>query len=140
MRILKPSWAHDRTIDYFELSPPPEETLLPTFKGRRDVLARTKRGLGGGARPTSDDATSRAEQRWVAIVEGGLIDLDTIPVLIRQPGEASSSRCDEVESYVVLGIDSGTTLRALIGGGRYEAAAIVRAIGRLSVRGRLQLF
>ena len=74
MRIPKPSWAHDRTLDYMELAPPPDETLLPTLKRRRDVVARTRRGLGRGAKFTSGDPTSLVEQRWIALVEQGLVE------------------------------------------------------------------
>ncbi len=135
MRVLKPSWAHERTNDHFELSTPPHGA--PPRKGSRDVLTRTTRGLGGRARRMSADGVSPAEQRWLALVQEGLVDLDTTPAL---PAGARSARCDEVESYVVQGIASGATLRALMGRGRYEAPAVLRAIGRLSARGLLHLF
>ena len=137
MRILKPSWAHERTLEYFD-PPTPEETLLPTFKGRRDVVTRTARGLGGGTRLTSSDPTSGAEQRWIALVEHGLVDLDAIPVLLRRPEQAGSPRCDEVERYVVARVESGATVRALIGGA-YAVKEVVRAMARLNSRGLLQL-
>jgi hypothetical protein len=123
MRILKPSWAPERT----------------TIKLDREVVTRTTRGLGGRAKVTSGDATSRAEQRWIALVTQGLVDLDTVPALVSRPEEASSVRCDEVELYVVRRVESGATMRALMDGGEYAADDVLRAMARLTHHGLLQL-
>jgi hypothetical protein len=139
MRILKPSWAHERTRDYFDPSAPREESLLPAFKGRRDLVTRTVRGLGSGTKLIPVDPSSRAEQRWTALIKQGLVDLDVVPVLLRCREEGGYAGCDEVELHVVTRVESGATIRALIGGGAYPADDVMRAMARLSFRELLQL-
>jgi hypothetical protein len=123
MRVLKPSWAPERT----------------TLKLQREAVAQTTRGLGGSAKATSGDAPSRAEQRWIALVKQGLVDLDTVPTIVTRPEEASSVRCDEVELYVVRRVESGATMRALMEGGQYATDVVLRAMARLTHHGLLQL-
>lgn len=139
LRILKPSWAHE-TLDYSEPPAPPDETLLPTFKGRRHKVTRTTRGLGAGAKRVSGDPSSRVEERWMALLKQGLFDLDTVPELLgRSEGESGYARCDEIESYVVKGVESGATIRALTGGGAHAADDVLRAVARLAHRELLRL-
>jgi hypothetical protein len=123
MRILKPHWARERTNQNLH----------------RDVLARTRRGLGGSMKHGARDATARTEQRWMALIEQGLVDLDTVPTLVARPEDAPSVKCDEVEMYVVRSVESGATIRALIAGGLYASTEVVRAMARLTDHGLLQL-
>jgi hypothetical protein len=135
MRVLKPSWAHE-TLERFDLSAPPED---PAFKGRRDAASRTMRGVGRGAKLVPGDSSSRAEQRWMALMKQGLVDLDAVPVLLRGREEGGYTGCDEVELYVVARVESGATIRALIGGGAHPADDVMRAMARLAFRELLQL-
>jgi hypothetical protein len=116
MRIPKPSWAPDR-----------------------EVVTQTTLGLGGSAKLTSGDATSRAEQRWIALVKQGLVDLDSAPTLVTRPENAPSVRCDEVDLYVIRRVESGATIRALMDSGPYAADDVLRAMARLTHHGLLQL-
>jgi hypothetical protein len=136
MRILKPSWAHETARGRFDHAAPPE---APPFKGRRDAVSRTTRGLGKGAKLVSGDSSSRAEERWVALMKQGLVDLDAVPVLLRRREEGAYGGCDEVESYVVARVESGATIRAVIGGGAHPSDDVMRAMARLAFRELLQL-
>ena len=137
----RPPAPAEGTIEYFEPPPPPDQGMLPAFKGRRDEVTATARGLGEepeeAAPPRSKE--ERAEMRWLALVEHGLVDLDAVPVLLEHAVDVCAQRGDEVEGYVVRRVESGTTLRALLEEGPSSARDVVRAVGRLTCAGVLRL-
>lgn len=137
----RPPAPDDGTIEYFELPPPPEEGLLPSYKGRRDEVTPTSRGLGreqegAGTEPTKEE---RAETRWLALVEHQLVDLDARLVLLQPVEDVCAERPDEVETDVARRVDSGATLRALMEAGPHSARDVVRAVGRLTCAGMVRL-
>ncbi|HEY2515395.1 MAG TPA: hypothetical protein VGI39_31220, partial [Polyangiaceae bacterium] len=124
----RPPSLDDGTIEYFEPPPPPDQGILPAFKGRRDDVTPTSRGLGGaqeGGEPRRSKE-ERAEMRWLALVEHGLVDRGTRFVLLQGAEEACAQRGDEVEGYVVREVESGTTLRRLLETGPYSERDVVR--------------
>ena len=136
----RPPAPDDGTIDYFELPPPPEEGILPAYKGQRDEVTTTSRGLGqeeagAGTEPSKEE---RAETRWLALVEHKLVDLDARLVLLQRV-EDVAERQDEVETYIARRVESGATLRALMDAGPHSARDVVRAVGRLTCAGMLRL-
>ncbi len=135
MRILKPSWAHERTID--SLDPSSADGSART--GRRDVGSRTTRGLGRGAKLGAADSPSRAEERWMALLKQGLVDLDAVPVLRMRREEGGSGGSDDVESYVIARVESGATIRAVLGGDAHPTDEVMRAMARLTARELLKL-
>jgi hypothetical protein len=139
MSIARPPRAPDeRTLSYFERPSPPDEPGLAGGEPRRDSGVQTASGLGrGNLRPS--DRESLSEERWLALFAEGLLDLGSIPVLLRRPEDVCSARCDEVEMYVVLRVESGTTLRGLIHDGSHPAEDVVRAMARLTFSGLVRL-
>jgi len=75
----------------------------------------------------------------MALLKQGLVDLDAVPVLLRRREEGGYAGCDEVESYVVARVESGATIRAVLGGGAHPTDVLIRAMARLTVRELLKL-
>jgi hypothetical protein len=102
-----------------------------------DAVSRTTRGLGGGAKRTSSETSAGAEQRWVALLKQGLVDLDGVPELVgRETGDGPR---DEVESFVIARIETGATLRTLVSSGAHPEGDVLRAVARLAHRELLRL-
>ncbi len=135
MRILKPSWAHERTTNALD----PSQAQAAARTGRRDVVTRTTRGLGRGAKLAAADSPSRAEERWMALLKQGLVDLDVVPTLRSRREEGGSAGSDAVESYVIARVESGATIRAMLAGEGHSAEDVMRAMARLTARELLKL-
>jgi hypothetical protein len=133
-----PRLLDERTLDYFERPSPESERPLPTPTGSRSGIVRTANGIGPGAALDSEERDSREEDRWIALVVSGLIDLDSVPLFRGRPEQVCAARCDEVELYVVLRVESGTTIRALLDC-PYAPEDVLRAMGRLTLAGLLRL-
>jgi hypothetical protein len=130
-----PRALDERTLDY---SPSPaNEASVPPPRGSRSGIVRTANGIGTAAERDAEEE-SRGEDRWIALVVNGLIDLDSVPVFRGRPEQVCAARCDEVELYVVLRVECGTTIRALLDC-PYPPEDVLRAMGRLTLAGLLHL-
>lgn len=131
-----PRALDERTLDY--VSSPTSEAPLATPRGSRSGIVRKATGVGPATDLDADEGDTRGEDRWIALVVNGLIDLDSVPVFRGRPEQVCAARCDEVELYVVLRVESGTTIRALLDC-PYAPEDVLRAMGRLTLAGLLHL-
>ena len=146
-----PRARDDRTLEYFELSTPvPMPASIAAQGGpdeAEDAMRRTSTGLGTDGHLTSGvydvdvraRRESRAEERWLALWEQGLIDLGAIPVLLGPPEDALSGAEDALQAHVVARIESGTTMRALLETTPFSAPEVMRMVGRLIDRKLVRL-
>jgi hypothetical protein len=133
-----PRKLDEHTPDYFNRPSPESEAPIATPRGSRSGIVRTANGAGSAAALGQEEEESRGEDRWIALVVNGLIDVDSVPVFRGRPEQVCAARCDEVELYVVLRVESGTTIRALLDC-PYAPEDVLRAMGRLTLAGLLHL-
>jgi hypothetical protein len=108
-----------------------------TFLVEGDAPTLQVRGSERVARDADAVAfTQQEEKKWRALFQGGLVNLESVPVL---QGNLLWSRCDDVEVRVLLRARGGAKLAVILDDATYSADQITRAICRLAGRGLLQI-
>jgi hypothetical protein len=103
-------------------------------------MRKTQKGLGPNAfRVSERDEESREEEHWVALVQEGLVCLDTVPTLAIPRESVRWTAHDDVEVHALLRTDAGCTLHELLEGGTFPESEMVRAMCRLVRKGVIRI-
>ncbi len=116
-----------------------------TLVGIRDAVPDGDRptlavfGADEFARESEELVAQRDDERWLALAEEGVFDLERAPRLAQHRSLVRWSECDDVEVHVLLRAEAGATIREMLRGCPHDCSDVVRAVCRLARRGVLKL-
>ena len=109
-----------------------------TWKGLRadgDVPTIALSNAEDLARDADADAASREQAKWKTLFTSGLVNRESVPVL-RVPRETVRwASCSDAEVHVLLRIEGGASIGAMIGEGKLGEDVVIDALCGLAGRG-----
>jgi hypothetical protein len=91
------------------------------------------------AKEADERVAARDDERWLALAEEGVIDLEMVPRLAMHRCHVPWSTCDDIEVHVILRAAGGASIREMLRGSPHDCSDVVRAICRLARRNVMRL-
>jgi dipeptidase E len=114
------------------------KTARQTWKGLRADGDSPTMALADAedlAREADADAEAREQQKWRALFASGLVNRDSVPVLQIPRESVRWASCDDAEVHVLLRVDGGASIAAMIDDGKVEEDRVIDALCRLAGQG-----